>query len=69
MNVCNKESSVWQYIVNDGKERDGERWEERMGEVTVPPTLTHTQTHHQIPTHDTKYYFSYIQLIIMIIKE
>ena len=43
----------------------GENWDSG----SVPPIPPYTSTYHQNPTHDTKYYFSYIQLIIVIIKE
>lgn len=69
LSSCNKESSIWQYIVNDGDEKDGEGMGEIGDSGSVPPNLPHTSTYHQNLTLDTKYYFFYIQLIIVIIKE
>lgn len=64
-----KESSTWQYNVNNCNEKDDSRGVGGGNGLIPPPTPLHTLSSTPNPILTTKYYFSYIQLILMLIKK
>lgn len=66
-NVGKKESSNWQYGINDSNKGSSRENVERKDGVTLPHYPPHTLTPYQIPTYTPKYYFFVIQQIIVLL--